>query len=84
MDVVRTWVRPLPRPNGIGYDLKATSHCTEFPDASLKLLCLVVPEQLDYPPPDVLACFDAIKDAGLSLVESEPDRKLQRILRPGG
>ncbi len=37
-----------------------------------------------YPPPDVLACFDAIKDAGLSLVESEPYRKLQRVLRPGG
>lgn len=84
VDVVRTWVRPLPRPNGIGYDLKATSHCTEFPGASLKLLCLVVPEQLDYPPPDVLACFDAIKDAGLSLVDSEPYRKLQRVLRPGG
>ncbi len=83
-ETVRTWVRPLSRPNGVAYELKNSGHCTTHPNASLDLLSSVIPEHLDYPPPDVVSCLDAMRVAAPALAQTTQFQRIDRIVRPGG
>ncbi len=67
-DLLRAWLEPLPHPDYVINLLYQRQLSSKFPGQSLDFLRRVIGDQTQWPPSDLSACLDAIREAAPNLV----------------
>lgn len=75
--MLRAWLQPPPHPDFLVNHLYKADLCPQFPQLSLDFLDLVIGEQSQWPPSNLLACLEQIRNADSAM---ESDARYERLL----
>ena len=75
--MLRAWLQPPAHPDFLVHQLHEADLCRQFPQASLDFLDLVIGEQAQWPPGDLGACLEQIRNVDPAL---ENDARYERLL----
>src|SRR5690606_19756258 len=75
--MLRAWLQPPAHPGFLVHQLHEADLCRQFPQPSLDFLDLVIGEQAQWPPGDLGACLEQIRNVDPAL---ENDARYERLL----